>query len=290
MRPGCFTDSAPFLTREDVDRMIAVMRAFDLQKAVVGIAVSPQMVEKIRQSTGRTEQDAGLLIGSVPFIVDPRLGTLAETYYDAGAWRERCREQRIYDAETFCRRMKNSDAHTPDHVAIMGKAWRRDFTELMQQGPHASVAGWIIWAPWAHPGWQAYSLDIIHLRPVAGLGDPKIHLPGATHEILLFAIDPDWKLNPKAVPRWLEPINFASQFMAESDEAARAAGESAMLEIIRGELSPDTDARRQWTQRFGANMIKREMFEGIVQAGDTVIVHGTGASNIRTLTGPQDRN
>lgn len=183
--------------------------------------------------------------------------------------------------------MKNTDAFTPDLTDIMGSAWRADVEKLSQGRAHAGVASWLVSAPWAHPLWSGYAIECIHLRSVSGLGPPIIHLQGATHEMWIFAIDPDWVLNPGRRPALLQPVNFAAQFHAESDAAAAAGIEGAIREILQGTLSPDTDYRQQWAARFGSNMLRGGLAaDSIAQTGDTVIVSGTGASNVRKLQGP----
>lgn len=120
------------------------------------------------------------------------------------------------------------------------------------------MSAWIVYAPWAHPGWHSYLLSVVHLRESEGAKPPVINLPGATHELMLLALDPGYPLQARRLPHFLTPPNFVGQFVADSDEAAaeRVAGD--VRDICAGLLNPDTDALRQWIARYGDNGIKPE--------------------------------
>ncbi|NEI52689.1 hypothetical protein GR217_34285 [Rhizobium leguminosarum] len=113
-------------------------------------------------------------------------------------------------------------------------------------------AAWIIEAPFAHPFWHQYALflyDLTTPRP----GDPplNLHLPGATHEMLLYALDPDHPierdahLTPEKIRR-LEPANYGYQFKADSDDVAEARMQAIVDGIVAREINPDTDWRGSW--------------------------------------------
>ena len=137
------------------------------------------------------------------------------------------------------------------------RAWRYDIAALAAKNDHptAGVSSWLIEAKWAHPIWHSYALHCYHLRDVPSLGHPVIYLPGATHELILFALDPDKPRDLADFPAHLHPPNFAAQFVAEDDEAAALLVAAAVDEIVEGKLSPATDFRRQWVERFGDNML-----------------------------------
>lgn len=152
----------------------------------------------------------------------------------------------------------------PDLADAGGKAWRVDLDRARQQTnarPDATVACWIIEAPWAHPWWHSYCLYVLHLRPAAGVDNPTMHLAGATHELGLWALNPDRDRNElldfrRAVTaHFLSPINFAAQFKADSDEAATEKALAAVKRVTEGTLSPDTDFVRHWAHLFGDNML-----------------------------------
>lgn len=131
------------------------------------------------------------------------------------------------------------------------RAWRVDPHHV---APHSLVTSWLVEVPWAHPVWHSYRISLIHLRPVPGLDDAVIYRSGATHEIAVYALDPD-------MPRqavfdshvWdvLTPPNFVDQFIAQSDAAADARIADVVRLICDGWLSPDTDFRGAWIKLFG---------------------------------------
>lgn len=155
----------------------------------------------------------------------------------------------------------------PPWKSGMGRAWQCDVDKLRQtlQVEHeqdGTLGMWIVEARWAHPIWHSYSLVLVHLRPLVPPVETKFYLPGATHEIWVYAMDPDAPRSPAILgderPRWLTPKNFAAQFIEPSDEAAISRVEGAVDLILSGELSPDTDFQHQWRALFGDNMVKEQ--------------------------------
>lgn len=150
--------------------------------------------------------------------------------------------------------------------SILAKAWKFDLSKAranpqLAKDDDATVCTWIVYVPWAHGFWHSYMLACIHLRPIEGVKAPTIHLPGATHEILLFALDPKFRPSPSENLHFLTPPNFIGQFMAESDEKAAERIEGDVRDILAGTLSPDTDFRRMWVARYGDhsfNLASRE--------------------------------
>lgn len=126
----------------------------------------------------------------------------------------------------------------------------------------ATVAGWVVFAPLSHPFWPYHLVGAIHLRPLPGEKSPaKIYLPGATHEVIVHAIDPT--VVPSLVnPRTLRPTNFIGQWIVRErrnpvdlDRVAAAKIRGCVEEILAGQLSPDTDDREQWILRFSDSNI-----------------------------------
>jgi hypothetical protein len=157
----------------------------------------------------------------------------------------------------------------PDIEGSHGKAWKFDLEAISRKRPraHASLVSWYISAPWAHPAWHSYSLSLIHLRPLPGLNPPIINLPGATHEIFLFAVHPDWVMKLDDIPPNLQPANFAAQFIEPDDKSAIDRVRKCVEEIVDGNLSPDTDFIQHWIQRFGSSNIKGDPS----RVGETII-------------------
>jgi hypothetical protein len=143
----------------------------------------------------------------------------------------------------------------PDIDGPHARAWLIDFR---QTKPHSGVAGWLVEAPFAHPLWHSYRISLIHLREVPGLPAAHISLPGATHEMAVYALLPDapregiLKGGPSPI---LRPTNFAAQFIEASDaDAAERVGRAVDL-ICQGKLSPDTDFIHQWVVLFGDSLM-----------------------------------
>lgn len=172
----------------------------------------------------------------------------------------------------------------PTLTGPYGKAWLHDLEEISRMScgrPHGSVASWILNVPWANGLWEDYNITLIHLRPVEGLSDPYIYLPGATHEIMVAAMHPDWPRDMLLTPiskYFLQPLNFVGQFICddeESDHSARVTVQTAVIDILHGRLSPDTDYGQHWIDRFGSSMIKGDP----KTYGETVI--GMGSQTIK---------
>jgi hypothetical protein len=121
---------------------------------------------------------------------------------------------------------------------------------------------WIIEAPWGHPIWHSYWLYVSSLSAIDKInGGAKIFLEGATHELCLWALNPDAP-REAAIETGrssvLTPLNFAAQIIAADDAAACARVYEAITAISAGTLSPDTDFLPLWVARFGGNMLIRE--------------------------------
>lgn len=150
----------------------------------------------------------------------------------------------------------------------VGRAWKCDTANglrKMRAKPEddACLVHWLIEAPWAHPAWHSYSLVLIHLRPMPDNRPTKLYLDGATHELWLYALDPDGnrnKLLASGIPKnmWMTPKNFAGQFIEVTDDLARERVQKSVQAICDGVLSPDTDWQSMWADLYGWNMIKAE--------------------------------
>lgn len=148
---------------------------------------------------------------------------------------------------------------SPRYKGLAGEVWEFDLERMRERTvgkEDACLGSWFIHCPGANILWYAYALHLIHLRPLTSVLT-KFYLEGATHEISLYALDPDWKVDLTDFPHHLHPVNFAAQFKAGSDEEALRYVRRSLVEVVEGDLNPDTDARRQWIERFGDNMLKR---------------------------------
>lgn len=159
-------------------------------------------------------------------------------------------------------------AKPPDIVCPHGRAWMCDLAEGyrikgFKPEDDATLAHWVVEAPYAHPFWHSYSVVLIHLREMPDKRVTKIYKPGATHEIWVYAMDPQKDRRPVVETgivdgSWLTPGNYAGQFIAGSDEAALVLVRGAVERICDGTLSPDTDFHWLWVGLFGNDMVKEE--------------------------------
>lgn len=157
-------------------------------------------------------------------------------------------------------------AKVPDVSGTRSRAWLCDLAEGRRSKgfaaeDDATLAHWVVEAPWAHPLWHSYSLVLVHLRDMPDNRPTKIWKPGATHEIWVWSIDPDKDRREMIETgivegHWLRPMNYGGQFIAEGDDVARAAVLRAVTLVCAGSLSPDTDFRWQWVELFGNDMVK----------------------------------
>lgn len=129
---------------------------------------------------------------------------------------------------------------------------------------------WAISVPWAHPIWHSYVILLYDLDPTpVGHPAPHKHRSGVTHEFLIFACDPE---RAEALARYetfaeaangilLTPPNHGYQFAATSNEAATERLQAVVDAIAAGRLSPDTDFRHLWDERFadGVALVKRAL-------------------------------
>ena len=150
-----------------------------------------------------------------------------------------------------------------------GRAWLCNIAEgqrimKVPAEQDASLDHWVVEAPWAHPAWHSYSVILLHLRALPGeeKGATHFYIPDATHELIVHALDPDKDrrdLIRTAIPKghWLNPCNFAAQFIEITDDLARERVRNTVQMICDGKLSPDTDFQRDWVQLYNNSMIKK---------------------------------
>lgn len=121
----------------------------------------------------------------------------------------------------------------------------------------ATLAGWFVHAPGAHPAWSWWYVGVIHLRDIPGVRPAIIRRPGATHEVMFMALDPkagspvDRDLGRDGLP-FLEPIDLEHQLVDLTDDHARGVAISAVRAIVALGWSPDQDFRSMWATALDA--------------------------------------
>lgn len=176
----------------------------------------------------------------------------------------------------------------PDYRGVMGDAWRHDLDRVGKRYPNGApreltVASWIVTAPYAHPAWHSYAIFGLSLRDHPQWKPAIIHLPGATHEILVAALDPQFPTTIDDSPHFLTPLNFTGQVIETSDESFARRVDEAVRDVADGKLNPDTDWIRHWMHRFGSSNVLDP-----VHAGETRIVTPEVTLVIPPHPGPQD--
>lgn len=155
--------------------------------------------------------------------------------------------------------MKLSEA-TPFYVGPCGNAYVLNLNAADMRSDEVASA-WayaiIVNCPISHPWWPTCTLSIYSLGDVPGLPPAKIYLPGATHEIMLLALNPEKEVHVDRPVSMLYPANFAAQMICRDDDEALEVIEKTARDCCDGILNPDTDGRQRWIARFGDNMIRR---------------------------------
>lgn len=135
------------------------------------------------------------------------------------------------------------------------------FTKIEPETPaqQATLAGWLINAPGQSPAWSHYLLSLIHLRPIDGAKPANIRIPGATHEIIVCALDPEKHPTVNVVESLcpLLPINAEAQFQVETDEQAIDLAEKCVTAVCNGFLPAEPPfqdyGRRMWQESVTAS-------------------------------------
>jgi hypothetical protein len=153
-------------------------------------------------------------------------------------------------------------SQAPDLVGAYGRAWRIPMAPLGHRGrpdADATVAGWLMFVPSAHAFWTYWAAFVVHLRPIEGVRPAHISEPGATHELMIMALNPEQPLpDLAAVGRgeasfaWLMPIDQLQQFTVNDDAQAAQLLELAVRSCVDGYASPDQDWRGRWRQMIPA--------------------------------------
>lgn len=121
-----------------------------------------------------------------------------------------------------------------------------------------TVCQWLLTHPQGHPLWSQYLLAVVRLSDNPDFPPPKRQFQGATHELLVVALDPsEGPYAPDTMDRFLDgtlpfltPVNIAHQIEGTDAEASQLAAYAARGVTV-GALWPETaDApdrvRAQW--------------------------------------------
>jgi hypothetical protein len=129
------------------------------------------------------------------------------------------------------------------------------------EAERATLAVYLVYAPWMHDQWAWHYVGLVHLRPIPGAPPAYLEMPDATHELVAAAIDPRQPLleGGRFTLHFLHPPDITQQFTASRDAEALLTVEQALRECVAGRLSLDQDFRRSWTTilRHGCTAVPR---------------------------------
>jgi len=126
---------------------------------------------------------------------------------------------------------------------LTGPAGRAEeiLAELEPSDPpsqRATVASWFLTCPGQSIAWSHYGMAVFHLRPIPDAEPAQVRVPGATHELMLLAYNPE--ANPRADDpaswRHLVPGNVAEQVQLPDDAAAVRLARLAAQAVVDGVL------------------------------------------------------
>jgi hypothetical protein len=129
-----------------------------------------------------------------------------------------------------------------------------------------TVCTWLLTAPHACPLWSQYLLAVVRLRDgVPGFRPPARQFDGATHELVILALDPERgpfavadmeRFQRSGAVPFLTPANIAHQIEGTDEEAAWLA-EMAAAAVVNGWLTPETwDAPEEIRMDWKASLVK----------------------------------
>ena len=128
-----------------------------------------------------------------------------------------------------------------------------------------TLCSWLLTAPQAHPLWTQYLLCVVRLRDAPGFPPPHLQFPGATHELIVVALDPERgpykaetmmsQFGSGNLP-YLLPVNIVYQVEATDDEARLLAAYAAWGVTV-GALWPETaDAPERIRGEWASSLVK----------------------------------
>lgn len=122
------------------------------------------------------------------------------------------------------------------------------------------LAGYLLTLPGAHPFWWHYLLSVVHLRSESDLPPPALRFQEATHELTLFALDPETPPQPDDPHSWkvLTPANLGEQFVATDEQIPAIAGSFAAA-LVAGQVIAEPQGIT------GAREMNRQILERLIR-------------------------
>lgn len=137
----------------------------------------------------------------------------------------------------------------PDIVGTEALCWESAAPDIVDPD-HTAIASYVICAPHAHPFWAWHTVNVVHLRETERFDAPRLAFPGASHEVMVFALNPekDAGIDPDDPGTWdmMTPPDVVHQVILPNDEAAVMLAFLVAHSCARGDLIPDSDWRTAW--------------------------------------------
>lgn len=139
----------------------------------------------------------------------------------------------------------------PELKGAHGRAWRGDLDEGMRAKWPAALDLWLVHAPAAHPFWKYFIVSAVSLADAPNTPPAVVARPGATHELMVIALDPTFTPEQawcsEGEERWsrfmLRPLNLAAQVVDLTDEQMNELAYLFVRACCYGQASPDDDHR-----------------------------------------------
>jgi hypothetical protein len=129
----------------------------------------------------------------------------------------------------------------------------------------ATTCHWLIASAQFHVWWRQWLVACVDLAPNNVHHPAALHFPGATHEVIIVAVNPDHPVTPADTTaagfqlQFLTPINLAAQFEA-SDEEMRRVVAYMCWSISEGHHTPEPPLSHgidsEWGQGWLASITK----------------------------------
>lgn len=135
------------------------------------------------------------------------------------------------------------------------KAWKLAHTiskDKWEPAWAATIDRYILHCTWSHPFWSYYFISGVHLRPIAGVPPAKKHFPSASHEIMIYSIDPkeppdiDKCETGEKFPAILQPPDLVHQVAGLTDKQFAYLLQDVIVTVVEGRAAPDVDFRAFW--------------------------------------------
>lgn len=127
----------------------------------------------------------------------------------------------------------------------------------------ATLDAFVVTAPRWHPLWSQYLLALITLSDMPGVGPAYREFEGATHQVIVMAMDPDHgPYTPGSFAentvRYLLPGNIGHQFKATDEQALDVVALCARA-VCDGVLNPETADAPERTRAVWASAIQQTL-------------------------------